>query len=353
MLIGALAIAATNPEHWSATVVPRRPPNPAEIHSMLLSTLLATVVAFLPVPQDPPAAVPAPAATEQPIPAPGSPEAAQLLDKGIEKMLAIGRGAFRTHEDQDNAMVRGAGLPFGNDGTDVEGGWHQDLVWGETGADKYVKNGGRMVVRADGAWKLRASKLASGAPAPFTLDPVLLFSVVRALSPEHRKVVQTATADVAGKKATVLTISIDGDAANDFVATGAVPAPGGGGFMILGGLGGMPQPEIESAVHLAFFVDPANGDVLRVAAKVYETNPMFGNVQIQVGGGGEESDDDEKEEEAAKDKESAKPEWKGGLPTKKPAKDESVMTFRADFSKLGLADAPELDDKGKALLRVR
>jgi len=316
---------------------------------MLFSSFVATLLAILPAPQDP--AVPVPAAAEKPIPAPGSPEAAQLVDKALEKMLAVGRGAFRTHEEQDNAMMRGAGLPFGNDGTDVDGGWHQDLVWGETGDDKYVRNGGRMVVRSGGAWKLRASKLASGAPAPFTLDPVLLFSVLRELGPDQRKVVHTANADVAGKKAVVLSITLDGDAANDFVDTGAVPPTGGGGFMILGGLGGLGAPEIESTVHLALFVDPENGDVLRFAAKVYEKNPMFGNVQIQVGGGDDDEEEEEEEEEApAKD---AKPEWKNGLPARKPAKDQSVMTFRADFQKLGLADAPELDAKAKALLRQR
>jgi hypothetical protein len=29
------------------------------------------------------------------------------------------------------------------------------------------------------------------------------------------------------------------------------------------------------------------------------------------------------------------------------------MTFRADFKKLGLAEAPELDERSKALLRMR
>jgi hypothetical protein len=328
---------------------------------MSTHALFAVALAILPIPaQEPAPPPPAPAPIEAAIPAPNTPAASQLVDKSIEKMLAFGRGAWRSHEEQDNAMMRNSGLPFGNDGTDVDGGWHQDVVWGEVDRDHYVKHGGRMVVKSDGTWKLRANKLASGQAAPFTLDPVLLFTVLRGVPAEARKVVQTATADLAGKKCIVLSVTLDGDAANDFVDSGAVPAPGGGGMIVLGGFGGgMATPAPESAVHLALFVDPDNGDVLRVAAKVYEKNPMFGNVQIQVqgGAGGDDDDDDEEEADdaAAKkgDKVVAKPEWKQGLPMRKPAKDESVMTFRADFTKLGLADAPELDDKGKALLRLR
>ena len=318
------------------------------------SFLIAATATILLSAQEPAPAVPP---AEVAVPAPGSPEAMKLVDKGVEKMLAVGRGAWRSHEDQDSAMMRGAGLPFGNDGTDVDGGWHQDLVWGEKDRDVYVRQGGRMVVKAVGAWKLRASKLASGQPAPFTLDPVLLFTALRDLPAEQRKVVHTAAAEVAGKKVVVLSLTMDGEAAADFVDTGAVPAAGSGGMVIFGGLGGgmgMPQP--ESTVHLALFVDPENGDVLRFAAKVYEQNPMFGNVQIQVqgaGGGDEEEEEEEAKKEDAAAAKPAAPEWKNGLPTKKPAKDESVVTFRADFSKLGLADAPALDDKAKALLRVR
>ena len=308
--------------------------------------------------QDPaaPAAPPAPA-----IPAPGSAEAAQLVDKGIEKMLAIGRGTWKTSEVQDSAMMRGSGVPFGNDGTDVEGGWHQDLVWGETGNDRYVRHGGRMVVKAGGAWKLRASKLASGQPVPFTLDPVMLFSALRDLPAAQRAVVHTEAAEIRGKKVVTLAITLDGDDAGDFAATGAIPDVSGGmgGFLVVGGLGGaLGLPEPEQTVHLAVSIDPENGDVLRFAVKTYEKNPMFGNIQVQVAGAGMGGDDEE-EDDAAEEKaeeeagEKDKPEWKGGLPTRKPGKSESVVMFRAEFLNHGLADAPELDDKAKALLRLR
>ena len=62
---------------------------------------------------------------------------------------------------------------------------------------------------------------------------------------------------------------------------------------------------------------------------------------------------EEEEVEEEKVEGSAEAKWKRGLPRIKPAKDQSVMTFRADFKKLGLAEAPELDDKSKQLLRIR
>lgn len=329
---------------------------------MSLRTLVVAAVAILPVVAQDPAAPPAASA----VPAPRSAAATQLVDKGIEKMLAVGRGTWKTHELQDTAMLRGAGLPFGNDGTEVEGGWHGDLLWGEIDGDHYVRNGGRMVAKAGESWKLRASKLASGRAAPFTLDPVLLFSTLRALPADQRLVVHTAEAQVGGKKVVVAGITLEGEYAGDFVDTGAVPEISGGmGAVIFGGIGGIGgTPEVERTLHLALFVDPDNGDVLRVSAKLYEKNPMFGNIQIQVqgaGGGNDADDDDEKEEkeekekkDGAKDKDGkAAAEWKNGLPTRKPAKDESVVTFRADFTKLGLADPPALDEKAKALLRVR
>lgn len=298
-------------------------------------------------------------ATPASIPAPRTAAALQLVDKGIEKMLAVGRGTWKTHETQDSAMLRGAGLPFGGEGTEVEGGWHGDLLWGEIDGDHYVRNGGRMVVKAGESWKLRVSKLASGRAAPFTLDPVLFFTALRAVPADARQVEHSEEGQVAGKKVAVLSLTLDGEHAADLVDAGAVPEISGGmGAVIFGGMGGLGvAPEIERTLHLALFVDPDNGDVLRVSARLFEKNPMFGNIQIQVqgpGGGNDAEDEDEDEQGAGKEKDGkAATEWKNGLPTRKPAKDESVMALRADFTKLGMADAPALDDKAKSLLRVR
>ncbi len=73
------------------------------------------------VAQDP--AAPA-APTTSSLPEAGTPAAIALVDKAVEKMMAYGRGTFSTTEASDNAMLRGAGLPFGQDDTVVDGGWH-------------------------------------------------------------------------------------------------------------------------------------------------------------------------------------------------------------------------------------
>lgn len=324
----------------------------------MLDTLFALAAPLLaatfqdPAPPAPPATPAAPT-----LPAPGSAAAAELLGKGIEKMLAIGRGTWKTTEAQDQAMMRNAGMPFGANDTDVDGGWHQGLVWGEIDNDRYVRHAGRMLVKAGDVWKLRENKLASGHAAPFTLDVELFFTVLRELPEAARRVEHVDAAEVGGKKVVVLSLSLADEDAADLVASGAVPGGGGGGgmFMIgnMRGFGGAP-PEPDYAVHLAFFVDPDNGDVVRLAARIYEKNPMFGNVVIQVQGpGGQNEDEEEEEEDEKADAKAGAPVWKDGLPVRKPSKSESMTTFRADFGKLGLATAPDLDDHAKALLRLR
>ncbi|HEX5053894.1 MAG TPA: hypothetical protein VFZ65_19100, partial [Planctomycetota bacterium] len=111
-------------------------------------------------------------------------------------------------------------------------------------------------------------------------------------------------------------------------------------------------PRAEYTVYLAFQVDAGNGDLLRFTAKVFEKNKAMagGMVTVVTNGGGQQEEADEDDDEAA---EAGPMKWKKGLPVKKPGKDESVMTFRADFTKLGLAEPPELDDQAKALLRMR
>jgi hypothetical protein len=297
---------------------------------------------------NPPAPTPAPA-----LPAAGSAEAQALVDKALEKMLAYGRGSFATVQSDDNAMMRGAGIPFGNDDTEVEGGWSNNLRWAAHDGSDFLLANGRMLAKVDGKWKLRGKKLGDGKPAPFTLDPDLLFTALKELPAEARKVVNVDSAEVGGKACTVLSLQIEGESGSEFAESGALPGGGGGGFMMFGGGGGMPMPEIEHCVYVALFVDAASGDLLRFSCKAFEENPMFANVQIQVAGGGGD-DEMEEETEEKEEKDAAGPmKWKKGLPVKKPGKTESVTTFRADFKNLGLAEAPPLDDKMKTLLRPK
>ncbi len=324
-----------------------------------LAAAALTVASLLAQQPAAPAVPPAPAPPS--LPAVGSAEAAALLDQAIAKMKAYGRGAFSTTESSDNAMLRNAGLPMGAEDVEVRGGWERDVVWADADGDQYVRANGRMAAKVDGQWKLRGNKLAGGRPAPFTLDPELLFTVLGELPAAARTVAHVEAAEVAGKQVAVLSLVLDHDAAKDLAESGVLPVAGGpgGGMLMIGGMGGMDLPENEYEVHLALFVDPAGGDVLRFAAKVFDRNPMLGNVQIQVAGalGGDDDEEDDEDDVVAATKEPAAaagaPGWKKGFPVKKPAKDESVTTFRADFGKLGLAEPPVLDDKAKTLLRVR
>jgi hypothetical protein len=292
------------------------------------------------------------------IPAPGSEEASRLLEKACAKMLALGRGNFKTGESQDNALFRGRGLPFGNEEVDVDGGWNGGLVWGKGGeGDDYVRANGRMIAKTGQGWRLRGNKLPSGSPVPFTIDPGLLFAAIAEIPAGDRRVVHTEATQVAGKDVVVLSIHLEDDAATEFAECGAVPAVTGAGMIRIGGMGGH-EPQASHEVDLALFVDATNGDVLRLRTKVYERNEMMANVQIQVAGG--PGGDEEEEEEAEEAKAPAKapgrgdgPVYKKGLPERKPAKTESVMYWKVDFTNLGMGEAPALDDKAKSLLGLR
>ncbi len=310
---------------------------------------LSTLALFAQEPTKPTA----PPAAAVPLPAANSPEAAKVVEQAIAKMAAYGRGSFSTSESQDAAMMRGAGMPFGGGDTEVKGGWHREVVWGEHDGSDYVKANGRMLAKVGDGWKLRASKLGAGKPAPFTLDPALLFALLQELPAEARAVVHVEAGEVASKPVTILSLQLDGDAATEFMDSGVLPAAGGGGFVMFGGVGGMPMPQVDHTVYLAFSIDES-GDVLRFAAKVYEKNGMFGGMQVAIAVNGQGVVEEEKEEEKEEEEEKADAPvvWKKGFPKRKPAKDESVVTFRADFSKLGRAEPPQLGDKEKALLRL-
>jgi hypothetical protein len=316
----------------------------------LTAVALTTVSLFAQQPSTP--AAPATPATPAPALEAGAPAATALVDKAIAKMKAYGKGSFATTQTNDSAMLRGAGLPFGNDDIEVTGGWSQGTVWGENDGDSFVRANGRMLAKIGSDWKLRGSKLGGGKPAPFTLDPDLLFTALGSLPAPARKVANVDTAEVGGKTVHVLSLALESQAASDFAESGAVPGAAGGFFAF--GAPGMDVPENEYTVYLALFIEPESGDLLRFVCKTFEKNEMMGHVKIAVAGGdGEAAEAEDAKDEKKSEKDDGTLVWKKGLPQKKPAKDESVTTFRVDFKKLGLADAPSLPDKAKALLRMQ
>lgn len=307
---------------------------------------------------------PAASAEQAPtLPAANSDEARAFAAKALDKLAAYGRGTFSTTESQDQAMLRNAGLPFGATDVEISGGWHRHVVWGEADGREYVTANGRMMAKVDGQWRLRRDKLSGGQAVPFTLDPDYLVTVIKRLPKAAKNVIHVAAGKLRGKAMTLLTIKLDNEDALEFADSGAAPGIGGGfgGMIMFGGMGGMEPPRPELETYIVFYVDTESGDLTRVSIKSYSTDEMMGNIQIgRAAGGGfggqEELEEEELEEEEVEEEEvdeSGEVKWKRGLPRIKPAKDQSVMTFRADFKKLGLAEAPELDDKSKQLLRIR
>lgn len=280
------------------------------------------------------------------LPQPGTPAAAALVDTAIAKLRAFGRGRFRSSESHDAAVTRGAGFPDGGDVV-VDGGWHRELIWGEHEQDRFLRRGGRLVVRVEDAWRLRSKKLGSGRDAPFTLDPDLLCTVLQELPATARAVDHVTAERVGDRRAAVLSLTLTEDSGRAFVDSGAVPEVGNGIgalFVVIGG----PRREVPTmpcTVHLALSIDPDNGDLLRFAAKVYAKTGQNGFVQrVGRAGGGDEA---QVEPEVTPE-----PEWRHGLPTRKPERDESVLLYTVEFSKHGLAEPPAIDDVARRLLRL-
>lgn len=281
--------------------------------------------------------------------------ARRYVADALAKLAAYGRGRFATTEGQDQAMLRNAGLPFGPEDVTVDGGWHRDLVWGDADGREYVRANGRMLAKISGEWRLRRDKLAGGVPAPFTFDPNYLLATLARLPERAMAVTHVESGKLKGCACAILTCKVDGDDALELADSGALPDVGGGfgGVMIMGAMGGLgmepPRPDYET--YLAFFVDLERGDLLRFAAKSYQTDEMMGGVAIQIAGGGADLELEEEEEEEEVD--DGPVTWKRGFPRIKPKKDQSVLTFRVDFKELGLAEAPSLDDELLQLLRAR
>lgn len=313
------------------------------------------LIAALAAAQDAPAAAPqgqAPA-----LPQANSDEARRYVETALDKLEAFGRGRFSTVEGQDQAMLRNAGLPFGPEDVAVDGGWLRDMVWADADGREYVRANGRMLAKVSGEWRLRRDKLAGGLPAPFTFEPGYLLATLARLPAQTKGVVHVEAGKLKGRACAIMTWKLEGDDALELADSGALPDVGGGfgGVKIMGAMGGLgmepPRPDYET--YLAFFVDVESGDLLRFAAKSFQTDQMMGGVAIQigaVGGGGLEIEEEEEEEEEVDE---GPVTWRRGFPRIKPKKDQSVLTFRVDFKDLGLAEPPSLPADVKSLLRAR
>ncbi len=311
---------------------------------MKLAALLPTfLLAAFAQPQDP---------QPKPLPAPGSEAATALLLRALATMDALPNGGFVAEHEQDIAMMRGQGLPLGGGSTRVEGGWDQERRWAEIEDDRLVIQGGRMVVETDRGWRLRRTQLDSGQDAPFLLEPRLLFAQLAELPAGDRAVVHVEAATIQQEEAAILTLTLAGETARDLALSGALPTGGMGGLVVMGGVFGGAMPQKSYRVDVALSVAVASGQILRLRAKVYEDDPMLGQIQIQFQGAGDDGardlDTDEEDEEQA---DNAPPSFKKGLPVRKPGMTENVTYLRVDFRDLGTAKAPEVDAQGLRWLR--
>jgi hypothetical protein len=317
-------------------------------HCRALLALLPFALATLPA-QDPPK--------------PGSPESQALLDKACHKMLAVGRGAYRTVEEQDNAILRQLGRGGGGGESEdggAEGGWHADMLWARAGEDAnlIVRQRGRTLVQTGKDWRIRRDKLPSGAPMPALFDPDLFFQMVRDLPAEARRVCAVEPAKMGDHDMLVLALTLEGEAAVDFALSGALPPVASFGGMIMRAGGGPRPPQPQVTVDLGLFVEPQGGDVLRVRAKVYEKG-VGGGFRVAVAGGPggaggaggfQVAAPAEPEKEADKAKEGGELVYKKGLPERRMGQQDSSMYLKVDFSDLGKAKPPELDEAAKRLL---
>lgn len=294
-----------------------------------------------------------------------------LLQKAIQKMASLHSLCFQTTETQDAASTRqilkqmaglGAGAVLGGGDKVVRGAFSDGILHAKMndGNDEAVLYRGRMVARSDSSWKLRRNRLHGGAPMPFILDPQLFFEALGQVPRSSITVRKVDHQETTQGKRVVLSLSLTGDAANDFGLAGTLPpvAKGFGGMaMKLGGMGGDAK-EPDLTIDLALTVDPATALVHRVRSATYQEGGLPGGGRVMVGGAGF-GEEEEEEEEKEEDKEEVKTRdaqgnriYKRGLPIRKLKDSLSRMEFDISFTKHGQPYVFELDAAGRKLLRL-
>ncbi len=291
-------------------------------------------------------AVLAPLAAQDPAP--------HTLTDVATAMRALPGVAFKTFEEQDQAMIRRFRrmMPQEARETELSGRTAGELLVASVfdGEHEVVLSGARMIARvADGEWRARRGVTVDGRPLPFLFDPALFFErladVVESGKDERRE--ETTWRE---KPWQIVTVTFDEEAARDLVLGGAVPRVGGGmrGAIMIGGpaLGGDDPPEIT--LDVALWIDPQTGLCHRMKASAYEVSDVPDNVHIQIEGDAGEADDaGEKVKELDAD---GKRIYKGGLPVRAIDSSTSAMHFEVELSAHGATEAPKLDATALARL---
>lgn len=279
-----------------------------------------------------------------------------LLASACAKMADLPGVAFRTIEFQDQAMMRkfAGRMPAGmDDETEITGTWCNRVTQASINfeEDEVILHSGRMLARADGDWKLRRNALAGGAPAPFVLDPNLLFEILENLPAEELEIRCNDIGKHRGTDVAVLGVTFEGDQAIELSLAGISPGSSSGmGGGIMRRFGGAMPPD-ETTIDMAFYIDPESKLVHRVRIKTYKKSAMMGQIVIQGAG----MDDDEPEEEVeavAEFDDDGKRIYKKGLPVRELGDSISLIDFDVTFTDHGKTFSPDLDEAQRALLRL-
>ncbi|MHC5072483.1 MAG: hypothetical protein ACYTGO_18575 [Planctomycetota bacterium] len=301
-------------------------------------------------------------------------DASVLLSKAIKKMASLNSIRFKTTEAQDAASTRqimkqmagiGGGMLPGAEDKVVRGALSDGVLHARMndGEDEAVFYRGRTVARSDSAWKLRRNRLYGGARMAFVLDPQLFFEALGQLPKSALKLRKIDHQDTTKGKRVVLSITLKGEAADDFALAGTLPAiaEGFGGMIAkLGAMGGGGGGRPDLTVDLAIVIDPSTALVHRVRTASYQEGGMGGPGRVVIGapgGFGEEKDEEEEEEEDEEEEVRTRDAqgnrlYKRGLPVRKLLDSLSKMQFNISFTKHGQPYVFELDAAGRKLLRL-
>ncbi|MGE0142372.1 MAG: hypothetical protein AB7I19_03855 [Planctomycetota bacterium] len=283
-------------------------------------------------------------------------QAATSLAKTCAQMQDLVSLKFETVEDQDAAMMRrfrhmmpDAAKEKELAGRVVEGSTWLDLS--DSDQEVVVAHGRAIAREIGGAWRPRRGLDAFGKPLPFVFDPQMFFERLHAASAAGKDV-RTENATWRGAEYTVHTLTLDEDAARDFVLGGAVPAPQSmGGAMMIGGnvMGGGDLPEL--LVDVAVWIDAKSGLCHRVKVNVQQDSNLPDNVRFEFQGA-EGLDDAPEAEDVTEFDADGKRIYRHGLPVRKLEESVSAMRFEARLSEHGTAAKLDLDDEARALLGV-
>jgi hypothetical protein len=292
----------------------------------------------------------------------------EALAAAVKRMAKLNGVAFRTTEAQNSAMSRniakqmgGLGGMMGGGDTSVRGTWFGGILRATMNddADEILTYRGRMVARNDDvSWKLRRNRLASGGKMPFVLDPGRFFEALQALPASALSVKNHKASTYKDKAVLIIGITLEGEDAQDFALSGALPAVSsgmGGMMMMMRGGGGTAQlPDIT--VDLALYVEPATGYIHKVKSRSYQQSTGGGGgfqIKVQGDGGGFGAEQEEEEEEEVKEKDdSGKRIYKRGLPVRRLGDDLSRMVYDVIFTKHDHAVPLKLDPEAKKLLKI-